>query len=271
MFGDAATRNSDPQRPAPRTAWGDVAVTLDGVATAPAPGAVPLRDVSLRLRGGEILGVAGVSGNGQRELADAVLGFNRLRAGGRTLWGEDATHWSAARIRERGVASIPDDPVAFALIPALTVRENLGLGAGRRYRSALSLNWPRLIADMETSAARLRFPPLSFDVRAGALSGGNQQRVALTREFARDPKLIVALYPSRGLDARSAESMRALFEERRAAGGALMLISEDLEELFSLSDRIIVLSEGRVAKTFAPNSFDPDIIGPYMVGAADAA
>ena len=124
---------------------------------------------------------------------------------------------------------------------------------------------------MAKSAARLSLPPVPYDIKVFALSGGNQQRLVLTRELAHDPRLIVALYPSRGLDARSAEALRNLFMEARAAGAGLLLFSEDLDELFALSDRIIVLREGRVAGAFSRNSFNVEAIGACMVGEADAA
>jgi simple sugar transport system ATP-binding protein len=187
------------------------------------------------------------------------------------LWGEDATGWSVARIRARGVASVPEDPLSLAMIPALTVRENLVLGSGRRYRRGLGLDWRRLVTDMDKSASRLRFPPLSYGARAAVLSGGNQQRIVLTRELAQNPKLIVALYPTRGLDTRSAEALRTLLGEARAAGTAVLLVSEDLDELFAVSDRLIVLRDGRIAGTFLPESFHADAVGPSMVGAANAA
>jgi simple sugar transport system ATP-binding protein len=103
------------------------------------------------------------------------------------------------------------------------------------------------------------------------LSGGNQQRVVLTRELAHDPKLIVALYPTRGLDARSAEALRAAFVAARAAGAAILLVSEDLEELFALSDRLVVLRDGRIAGAFAAGSYRLDAVGACMTGRADAA
>jgi ABC-type uncharacterized transport system ATPase subunit len=112
-----------------------------------------------------------VSGNGQREIAELILGLRRLKGGTMRLWGEEATGWSVARMRECGVASIPDDPLGLALIPGMTVRENLALGSFRRYPLGLGLDWPRLAADMEKSLARLRFPPLSYAARAAALSG----------------------------------------------------------------------------------------------------
>ena len=270
MFGDAPPLPSGSPL-APQSASGEIALELDGIGTAPDIGAVTLRDLSLRLLSGEILGVAGVSGNGQRELAEVILGLRRPSGGAKRLWGEEATQWSAARIRGRGVASIPDDPFALAAVPALTVRENLVLGSGRRYRAGLGFDWPRLVADMDASVARLRFPPLSYEARAAVLSGGNLQRVVLARELAHDPKLIVALYPTRGLDARGAEALRGLLRRSRAAGAAVLLVSEDLDELFAVSDRLIVLRDGRIAGTFLPATFRAETVGPAMVGTADAA
>jgi ABC-type uncharacterized transport system ATPase subunit len=271
MFGAPAAAPTGPARAPAASAPGEVALELEGVATAPASGAVALRDLSLSLRSGEILGVAGVSGNGQRELAELVLGVGRARRGTKRLWGEPATGWSVARIRARGVASIPDDPLALAAIPGLTVRENLALGSGRRYRAGLGLDWARLAADMAASVARLGFPPLSYDAPAATLSGGNLQRVVLVRELAHDPQLIVALYPTRGLDTRSADALRAVLGAARAGGAAVLLVSEDLDELFALSDRLIVLRDGGIAGEFARAAFRAETIGPCMVDAADAA
>jgi ABC-type uncharacterized transport system ATPase subunit len=267
MFGETRPIEQRPRG----VSSGGIVLELRAITTAPASGAAVLRDLSLHVRAGEILGVAGVAGNGQRELADVVLGLRRPIAGTRRLWDEEATHWSAARTRAKGVASIPDDPMAMAAIPGLTVRENLALGGGGRYRAGLGVDWPRLEAAMDESAARLRFPPLDFGSRAGVLSGGNLQRVVLTRELAHDPQLIVALYPTRGLDARGAESLRALLGERRQAGVAILLVSEDLDELFAVSDRVIVLRDGRIAGAFAPDQFFAETVGPAMTGAVDAA
>jgi general nucleoside transport system ATP-binding protein len=270
MFGEASASAPGPP-PAPHPAPGKIALELKGITTSSEAGGVALRELSFCLHAAEILGVAGVSGNGQRELADLVLGLRRPSNGAKRLWGEDATRWSVARIRERGVASIPDDPLALAAIPGLTVRENLALGSGRRYRAGIGFDWSRLAADTNESVARLAFPPLSYDLRVAALSGGNLQRLVVARELSRGPKLIVALYPTRGLDARSAESLRALLCQARTAGAAVLLLSEDLDELFAISDRLIVLRAGRVAGIFLPATFRAETVGSCMVGAADAA
>jgi ABC-type uncharacterized transport system ATPase subunit len=270
MFGVAPAAR--PRRPAPHgTATRETALEFERVSTLPATGATALHDLSMQLLGGEILGVAGISGNGQRELAELVLGVRRPSRGTTRLWGEDTKGWSVARIRERGVAMIPEDPLAYAIVPSLTVRENLALGNGRRYHAGFGVDWQSLAADMERSRQRLGFPPLSPDARAAVLSGGNQQRVVLIRELAQNPRLIVALYPTRGLDTRSAEALRTLLDEARCGGASVLLVSEDLDELFAISDRLIVLRDGRLAGTFAPASFRADTVGLAMVGTAGAA
>jgi simple sugar transport system ATP-binding protein len=262
MFADPAPPRPLPRRTAPT---GEVVLALESVT------AGPLKNVSFSLSGGEILGVAGVSGNGQSELAELVLGLRRPISGIKRLWGETANNWWVQKIRQRGTASIPDDPLSLAVIAGLTVRENLALGSGARYHTGWDLDWARLTADMDCSAATLRFSPLRYETRAGVLSGGNLQRVVLTRELAHAPKLIVSLYPTRGLDRRSAEALRAALDDARAGGAAVVLVSEDLDELFDLSDRLIVLRDGCIAGQFSAADFSTDAIGGCMVGLADAA
>ena len=265
MFGPGA--------PAPATARADIgivagppALELAGIFTE-AGGDGALRDVSLVVRSGEIVGVAGISGNGQRELADVILGVARPRAGSRHLWGEDATRWSIAAVRARGVAAIPDDPLALACVPGLSVRENLALGTGRRYRAGLGVAWDRLDADMQRAFARLGFARPSFDAPIATLSGGNQQRAVLVRELAAAPRLIVALYPTRGLDARSAASLHGLLRDVRDAGAGVLFMSEDLDELFAISDRLLVLRQGAIASELGRAGFSAAAVGPAMVGA----
>ncbi len=270
MFGESL---ATPARPPGRAiaAVRDCALELVGVSTVGDRGKTPLRDLSIKVHSGEIVGVAGVSGNGQRELADLIIGLLPPHAGIKLLWGEDASRWPIAQVREKGVASIPDEPLALACVPGLTVRENLALGSGRRYRAGLGLAWQRLDNDMGRSFARLAFPPPSFGAYAAKLSGGNLQRVVLARELAHKPRLIVALYPTRGLDARSAMTLRSLLREARDGGAAVLIVSEDLDELFALSDRLVVLYHGAIAGEFGPESFRAETVGPLMVGLTNAA
>jgi ABC-type uncharacterized transport system ATPase subunit len=274
MFGEAnPPAPSSPAAPTPvsMAAQGEPILALEGVTTAPEAGATALHDLSLGLRGGEIVGVAGVSGNGQRELADLILGLRKPTKGVKRLWNEVANGWSVARIRARGVASIPDDPLALAAVAELTVLENLALGNRKRNHLGLEFDWARIVADMDASIARLRFPPLSYASKAAVLSGGNLQRAVLARELAYDPKLIVALYPTRGLDTRSATALRSALGEASNAGAAVLFLSEDLDELFAVSHRVIVLRDGRIAGTFLPDSFRADLVGAVMVGPVNAS
>jgi simple sugar transport system ATP-binding protein len=270
MFGDAPIQPAPPLlHAAGRHDRGECALELVDVSTVGDNGETPLRNISMNVRSGEIVGVAGVSGNGQRELGDLILGLQRPHAGIKLLFGEDASRWSIAMTRQKSVAAIPDDPLAFACVPGLTVRENLALGSGRRYAAGLGVDWPRLDADMQKSFARMGFPRPNFAARAATLSGGNLQRLVLTRELAHQPRLIVALYPTRGLDARSTMAVRALLRDARDRGAAVLIISEDLDELFEVSDRLLVLFHGAIAAEFTPEDFRAETVGPPMVGLAE--
>ncbi len=195
-----------------------------------------------------------------------MIGVERPSVGAKLMWGEDASRWSIAKVREKGVASIPDEPLALACVPGLTVRENLVLGTGRRYRARLGLDWQRLDSDMGRSFAQLAFPRPPFRPRAATLSGGNLQRLVLAREMAHEPRLIVALFPTRGLDARSTLTLHSLLRAARDGGAAVVIVSEDIDELFALSDRLVVLYRGAIAGEFGPENFRAEAVGPPMVG-----
>ena len=230
--------------------------------------ATGLQEVNLTVLPGEIVGVAGVSGNGQRELGDVILGLERCARGTKYLWGQDATHWSVARIRASGVAFIPEDPLGMAVVAGMTVQENMALADTRKYarQGGLSMDWAAVREDFERSLKRLGFTIPSLDLRVGTLSGGNIQRVVLAREMARNPRLILAFYPTRGLDVLSAVAARELLVASRDAGAGVLLISEDLGELFSLSDLLVVLFRGRIVGTSKPQEISVNKVGYLMTG-----
>ena len=241
---------------------------LQGVSTQAQGKVSGLQEISLAVLPGEIVGVAGVSGNGQKELGDVVLGLERCSRGTKYLWGRDATRWSVARILASGVAFIPEDPLRMAAFAGLTVRENMALSNPRKYAGSagFSMDWNAVCADLERSLKRLGFAIPSWNMRLGTLSGGNIQRVILAREMARDPKLIIAFYPTRGLDVRSAGAARDLLLASRDAGAGVLLISEDLTELFSLGDRLVVLFRGRIVATTTPQEITINEVGTLMTG-----
>jgi ABC-type uncharacterized transport system ATPase subunit len=230
--------------------------------------ATGLQEVNLTVLPGEIVGVAGVSGNGQRELGDVILGLERCARGTKYLWGQDATRWSVARIRASGVAFIPEDPLGMAAVAGMTVQENMALADTRKYarQGGLSMDWAAVREDLERSLKRLGFTIPSLDLRVGTLSGGNIQRVVLAREMARNPRLILAFYPTRGLDVRSAVAARELLVASRDAGAGVLLISEDLGELFSLSDLLVVLFRGCIVGTSKPQEITVNKVGYLMTG-----
>jgi general nucleoside transport system ATP-binding protein len=270
MFGEtlAAQLAAEPAHSAIND---DAPLALELVGVSTSGNGISLNNLSLKVRAGEIVGVAGVSGNGQRELADLIVGVRSPSAGRKLLWGEDASRWSIAEVRRKGVAAIPDDPLALACVPGMSVRENLALGTGRRYRTWLGVDWPKLDADMRRVFGRLGFSRPHFGAPIATLSGGNLQRAILVREFADAPRLIVALYPTRGLDVRSTSTVHALLRNARDGGAAVLMVSEDLDELFAVSNRLLVLYRGGIAAEFQPENFRTASVGPFMVGANERA
>ena len=230
-----------------------------------------LRRLDLRIDAGEIVGVAGVSGSGQKELGDLILGLRPLASGRKLFRGADASRWSIARMREAGCAFVPEDPLAMAAVAGMSVRENLSLGTGRRYRKGLRIDWRALEAAMGASFQALAFPVPPLDPPIGALSGGNLQRVVIAREMAHAPGLVIALYPTRGLDVQSAASVRDLLRRARGGGCGVLLISEDLDELAEMSDRLLVLFAGAVQGEFRRGAWRPEAVGRLMTGSLEVA
>ncbi len=240
---------------------------LRGVATGGEGGGPRLKGVDLEVYPGEIVGVAGVSGNGQRELCDVVLGMEPCVAGRKYLYGRDCTGHSIRSMRENGVAFIPENPLSMALVPFMTVLENMALTGTRRYarRGGLGVDWGAVRADVEETARGLGFP-VPWQAPARALSGGNLQRMVVARELTHAPRLIVASYLTRGLDVQSAIAARQALVGASEQGAGVLLVSEDLDELFALSDRLIVLYNGQITGEFRPADTDIYQVGHLMTG-----
>ncbi len=267
MFGGAVAQAS---RPAHVSAGAAIpALSLEGITTRAGEGrGVALQGVDLAILPGEIVGVAGVSGNGQRELGDVILGVLPCASGVKRIGGEDAARWSVARVRASGVAFVPEDALAMAAIPSLTAIENMVAADSCRYARAggLAIDWAAARRDVETALARLRVTLSSIDVPARALSGGNVQRMVLARELLHEPRLIVAFYPTRGLDVQSAVAARERLVAERDRGAGVLLISEDLEELSAWSDRLVVLLQGRIVAAAVPQAITMAEVGYLMTG-----
>ena len=226
-----------------------------------------LRGVDLQVRGGEIVGVAGVEGNGQRELAEALIGLTPPGAGHVLLEGKDIAGWSVEEIRNAGVGFIPEDRHEQGLVLGMSLWENAILG--RQDDAEFSGRIVLLIRKIKELAADLirRFDvrARNINVNAGTLSGGNQQKLILARELETDPRLLVAAQPTRGLDVGAIEFVWKQILEQKAQGRAVLLISAELDEIYALSDRIVTLYEGRITGEFPPDA-PPEAIGVGMTG-----
>jgi ABC-type uncharacterized transport system ATPase subunit len=224
--------------------------------------------VGFEVRRGEIVAIAGVSGNGQSELVEAIVGLRRAKSGRIDLLGNDITRATTASTIAAGVSHVPEDRHRRGLVLEFDLAENIILGDHRRMPYARA-GIMRSKAIAETARKRIadydvRTP--SSSVLAGNLSGGNQQKLVLARELGRDPELLIAAQPTRGLDVGAIEFVHQQILAARDAGKAVLLVSLELEEVLSLADRILVLFEGSIVGEFAPGSVDAETLGIYMTG-----
>ncbi len=267
MFGTAPPEARSPVTNAPSEEVMPI-LELREVSTDSAQRDVNIQSISMQIRPGEVLVVAGVSGSGQRELGEAILGMEPCSKGKKLVDGQDATHWSVADYRKHGVSYIPEDPGLYGVIQGMTVQENMPLCDRTEYSQfgGVSMDWKAIKVETERSLKNfgLQIPPLDSYVET--LSGGNMQRVVLARELSRDPKLIIAFHPTRGLDVPSAVATRDLLTGMRDSGSGILLISEDLNELFSLSDRLIVMFQGRIVGEVKPQETTMRDVGHLMTG-----
>jgi simple sugar transport system ATP-binding protein len=226
-----------------------------------------LKGIDLKVYPGEILGVAGVSGNGQKELGDVALGMIHCARGKKLLFGRDFTNRSIQDERRNGVGFIPENPLVMSIAPFLTVMQNMALTRTWQYArlGGLRMDWQAVRTDVE-SATRLLDFSFPLYVPARSLSGGNLQRMVIVRELAREPRLIIASYLTRGLDVQSTIAARRALIHARDNGAGVLLISEDLEELFALCDRLIVLFDGKITGSFKPEETDVFEVGHLMTG-----
>jgi general nucleoside transport system ATP-binding protein len=229
---------------------------------------IRLKGINLKIFPGEIVGVAGVSGNGQKELSDVVLGMELCTKGQKYLYGNDFTNKSIQTMRKKGVAFIPENPLSMAATPFMTVLENMALTNTKRYArdGGFSMDWKSVKTDVEEVEKKLGFS-INLYTLAKSLSGGNQQRMVIIREMAHSPRLIIASYLTRGLDVQSAVAARQALVQACENGAGVLLISEDLDELLSLSDRLAVLYSGKIVGEFKPSETDNYEIGHLMTGA----
>jgi simple sugar transport system ATP-binding protein len=245
---------------------GDVVLRIDGLRVKDDRGNETVAGVDVEIRAGEIFGIAGVAGNGQEELVEALVGLRKPTAGQVTLNGKDLTGRSPRDVRSRDVAYVPGDRHRFGLVLTYPVRDNLVLTAyseapfarrGIRNERAIDSEAAGLIPQFD-----IRTP--SATTRVSNLSGGNQQKVVVAREFTGTIALLVLDQPTRGLDVGSIEFIHKQVIAKRDAGAAVLLVSAELDEVLELSDRIGVMFRGRIVATFDADEAEKDRIGLLM-------
>jgi simple sugar transport system ATP-binding protein len=282
-----ATPGATPQAIARAMVGRDVALALDatyGGISASAPPLLEVRDltvagarraaavdhVTFSIAPGEILGVAGVEGNGQTELVEALAGL-RAAAGQIILAGRDLTRCSVRERGDAGVSHIPEDRHERGLILDYSVADNLILGQQHRFTRGVMLDERRILEHARTLVGAYDIRPADPELPARALSGGNQQKVVVAREMARDFKLLLAAQPTRGVDVGAIEFIHARLRDARNRGKAVLLVSADLAEVLALADRVAVMYGGRFVALLPRAEATPDTLGPYMTGAEHAA
>ena len=232
-----------------------------------------LNGISFSVLPGQMLGVAGISGNGQQELGETLLGMVRYSSGNIFLSGQDVKGWSVADVLNAGVSYVTEDPIVMATVPDMRVDENLVLGELDTYSNGQV--WLDITGIRERITSALSKFPLQLadhHMRVDKLSGGNVQRVILAREMqltrlsATTPKVLMAYYPTRGLDVVTAEATRRLMMDYRDRGGAIVLVSEDLDELMALSDNMVVMFQGNIVGEFPTETASIQQIGMLMTG-----
>ncbi|WP_421849552.1 ABC transporter ATP-binding protein [Oricola sp.] len=233
---------------------------------------IAVDNISLQVRSGEVVGIAGVQGNGQSALIEALTGLQHASNGSIRFLGEDITHASVRQRHRMGMAHIPEDRHKSGMIANFTIFENMVLNTyyEDRFSSGPNIKWP----DVLKTAAQYA---IDFDVRtpsvylnAGNLSGGNQQKMVVARELERETRLVIAAQPTRGLDVGSIEYIHARLMAARDEGDGVLIVSSELDEILSLSDRILVMFKGRIVAEFncAAGPVDKNAVGLAMAGAS---
>ncbi|SDG60576.1 ABC transporter ATP-binding protein [Pelagibacterium luteolum] len=250
---------------------GDVLLDVTDLVVADDMGTERLKGVTLSVRAGEILGVAGVAGNGQSELLEALAGMRASKSGTIRLNGEDVTAHhpdSAATLRRKGLAHVPEDRLRMGLVTNFYEWENsiLGYHDYDKYGSGLMLDVKAARAEAQRHIEKFDIRPANADLKTANFSGGNQQKIVLAREMERDPDVLIVGQPTRGVDIGAIEFIHNQIIKMRDAGKAILLVSVELDEIRSLSDRIVVLFDGEVVGEADPATADEGELGLLMAG-----
>jgi len=250
---------------------GEPMLVVEDLEVDSARGTRAVNGLSFTLRGGEILGFAGVEGNGQTELIEALAGLRAIAGGRIQLAGGDLTALPVRGRTAAGLAHIPEDRHRRGLILDYTLAENLVLGRQDLFSPWGVLDLARLRQSAAAQIAAFDVRPPDPELPARALSGGNQQKIVIAREMGHDFRVLLAAQPTRGVDVGAIEFIHRQLREARSAGKAVLLVSSELSEVLALADRVAVLFRGRIAALLPRSAASAEVLGPYMTGAKAAA
>jgi ABC-type uncharacterized transport system ATPase subunit len=262
-------REIKPLAPQPLKA-GEVRLQISAMHAMGDRGTEALRGVDLDVHSGEIVGLAGVSGNGQRELAECLAGLRKITQGTALIDGQDLTHVSLRERIEAGLAYVPEERMRDGAIREFSVEENLFLRDidNPKFTRGIFLKFAEMDAHARQLVSKFSVKTPRLDTPVKNLSGGNIQKLIMARELSRQPKVLIAAQPTRGVDIGASEYIRQRLLEQRENGVAILLISEDLDEILELSDRIAVMCEGRIVGIVKRGEATPEEIGLLMAGVA---
>jgi simple sugar transport system ATP-binding protein len=247
----------------------DVVLSVTNLSVLDERGNLAVDDVSMEVRSGEIVGIAGVQGNGQTELVESLTGLLPSQAGIVSLGSDDVTTDSPRAIHNGGVAHVPEDRQKSGLVLAFTVTENIVLDSYHQepISKGIRMDWDAARDRAERLVEQYDVRTPSTEVNVSTLSGGNQQKVIVAREFDREVRLVIASQPTRGIDVGSIEYIHSRIVEERDQGAAVLIVSSELDEITALSDRILVMFEGKIVAEFDGSASTTDI-GLAMLGSA---
>jgi simple sugar transport system ATP-binding protein len=225
--------------------------------------------VTFEIAPGEILGIAGVEGNGQTELLEAIAGLRDVRAGSVHVGTRNVTALSVRARGDAGLSHIPEDRHARGLVLDYSIAENLILGQQHHFSTGSRIDYEHVADNARRQIAKYDIRPTDARTPARALSGGNQQKIVIAREMGREFQVLLAAQPTRGVDVGAIEFIHARLREARDSGKAILLVSADLAEILALSDRIAVMYEGKFVTVLPRSAASEEVLGPYMTGAAE--
>ena len=258
---------SEHEAPMPPAPTGPAALRIDGLTVASDRNTLAVNNLSFAIAPGEVFGIAGVEGNGQTELLEALAGLRRALSGRIVLENVDVTQQNVRDRADAGLSHIPEDRHRRGLVLDYSIADNLILGRQHKFTNAAGLDHHKIAAEARNQIQAFDIRPPEPQVPARALSGGNQQKIVIAREMGRPFRVLLAAQPTRGVDVGAIEFIHAQLRKARDAGKAILLVSADLAEVLALSDRIAVMYGGQFACVLPAADCDAERLGPYMTGA----